>query len=263
MNKILVVGLFFFCSIAFAAPVGNPAFPKVLEEGFIFSPASKFSIRLGYEGNFVLDKKLKQKNNPVRDSNFFSLYLNSGVATLNLLNRLDLFGTYGKGKIEADWISEEDTNVLYYLDLKSNDQETWSYGTKIIFFEWGKINFSAGGRQLFIEPEISSFTKEGIVYSAEGSKIKYKEWQVDVGLSYKTTYLIPYFCAKYSKAKAEFLVDGAIGQSFGSNFLKMKNKNQVGIAIGCTFSNNKFFMLNGEVRLFDEEAFTISGDVKF
>lgn len=263
MKNILILSFFCLFGVIHAAPVGNPSFPKILEEGFIFSPASKFSIRLGYEGNFVLDQRLKKEKNPFTDIDSFTIFVNSGIATINILNRLDLFGTYGEGRIEADWINEEGTNILYYLELQSKYDSTWSCGTKIIFFEWGKVNCSAGGRYFFIEPTVSRFTKDSVSYPTESSKLKLDEWQVDLGLSYKTAFLIPYICGKYSKTKADFSIENVVISSDGSNTLKMKNRNVVGMAVGCTFSNGKYFMLNAEARLFDEEAFTVSGEFKF
>ena len=262
-KNILILSFLCFFSIGYSSPVGNPAFPKVIEEGFIFSPASKFSVRLGYEGNFALDKRFKQQANPFSDINCFTLYLNSGIATINFLNRLDLFATYGEGRIEADWINEEGTNIYYYLEFESKYDEAWSCGTKIIFFEWGKVNFSAGGRYFIIDPPVARLTREVVSHSEESAKLELREWQVDVGLSYSTSFLIPYICAKYMKAKAKLSVEDLVISSNGTNVLNMKNKNSVGMALGCTFSNHKYFMLNAEARLFDEQAFTVSGEFKF
>lgn len=265
MKNILILGVICLVGIAHAAPVGNPAFPKILEEGFIFSPASKFSIRLGYEGNFVLDKRLKKEKNPFTDINKFTLFENSGIATLNLLNRLDLFGTYGEGRIDLDWINEEGKNILSYFQVQSKYDPAWSCGTKIIFFEWGKVNFSAGGRYFYTKPTVCHFSKNAASYPTDLSNLKLHEWQIDLGLSYKTCFLVPYICGKYSKTKAFFSIEDEAISSDGSKIysLEMKNKNAGGMAIGCTFSNGKYFMLNAEARLFDEEAFTVSGEFKF
>ena len=263
MKKFVVLMLLFFSTALFSLPVGNPAFPKIIEEGLIFSSANKFSLRAGYEGNFVLDRKLHSERNYFNKEESFSIYLNSALLTFNLLNRLDLFGTYGKGKIESDWLSEITANSFFYSDLKAGNTEGWSCGTKIIFFEWGKINFSAGARIFYIDPEIITYAVDRINYNMDNAKLKYKEWQADMGLSYKTPYLVPYICAKYSKAKARLLKENSNTQQLELTDFPMKSKNAVGMAIGCTFSNNQFFMVTGEARFFDEEAYSISGELKF
>ncbi|KPK33138.1 MAG: hypothetical protein AMS24_02175, partial [Chlamydiae bacterium SM23_39] len=69
--------------------------------------------------------------------------------------------------------------------------------------------------------------------------------------------------AKYSKAKAKLAIDNCI---IGSNFsseLYMKSKNNFGMALGCSLSSSKYFLLNAEVRLIDEEAVTINGEFRF
>jgi len=43
----------------------------------------------------------------------------------------------------------------------------------------------------------------------------------------------------------------------------MKSKNNFGMALGCSLSSSKYFLLNAEVRLIDEEAVTINGEFRF
>ena len=264
MKKVtLWLWLCFLCSVLEATPTGNPAFPKVIEEGFIFSPASCFSFRLGYEGNFILDRRLIQNRVSSNKVKSFSSYLNSGLLTINFLKRLDLFATYGIGRIETDWIIQEIPNSLTYIDLGSKYKKAWSVGTKIIFFEWGKTTFSAGGRYFDMSPTITFLSKSSDVVDVNNDKIKFKEWQIDIGLSYKADIFIPYLCAKYSKAKVDLSIKDVIISSEGNDYLEMTNRNNYGMALGCSFSNSKYFMLNAEVRLIDEEAFTVSGEFKF
>jgi len=47
----------------------------------------------------------------------------------------------------------------------------------------------------------------------------------------------------------------------GSN--QFTNHTPVGVFIGCSLTTGRYFMLNVEGRLVDEEAVTISGDVRF
>ena len=47
----------------------------------------------------------------------------------------------------------------------------------------------------------------------------------------------------------------------GSN--SFENCHKVGVYVGCAISNGRYFMLNLEGRLVDEEAITVSGDFRF
>jgi hypothetical protein len=255
--------LLFHCFFVEAASSGNPASPKVVEEGFFFSSASSFSFRLGYEGIFVPDRKMRKESSSPRSINDFELYLNSGMCTLNILNRLDLFATYGKGKLKINWINVEHSNELYHLKMESNDHSSWSTGTKIIFFEWGNTCFSIGGRYLYFHPSLSYLSKQFLIFPTKKAKIRFKEWQTDLGLSYKADILIPYLCLRYSKAKAHLSINDLFISQEGLTSLKMINRDNVGLALGCSISSGKYFFLNSEVRLFDEEGFTLSGEFKF
>lgn len=253
---------FFYFSLE-ATPTGNPATPKIIQEGIIFSSAKSFGVKLGYEGNFVVDKRLIQADGILKRVDDFSFSMNSAVLTFNFVNRLDLYGTYGIGRIEADWLINDGPDVLYYLDLQTKYDWSYSLGTKVIFFEWGNVSLSAGGRYFYFRPTISYFSKVANVFHLSETKMKFWEWQADIGLSYNINIFTPYICAKYSKAKASFSIPDVIISSNGSSKQTFKNKNDFGMALGCSFSNGKYFLLNVEVRLIDEEAFTVSGEFKF
>ena len=54
-----------------------------------------------------------------------------------------------------------------------------------------------------------------------------------------------------------------IGICKSKDGVHFENRTPVGIVIGCSISNGKYFMLNIEGRLIDEDAVTISGDLRF
>lgn len=252
-----------FSSMVFASPVGNPAAPNAIEEGFFIPPSSSMSVRLGYEGDFISDRRLKQEGTN-RRVNDFSQSANSGVLTVNILNRLDVFGTFGEAKIKTNWIIATEPDSFSFLDLQTDFRTNWSTGVKAIFFEWGKTSLSFGGRYSSTKPSILSITKDGRVFPITGkSDFKFWQWQVDGGLSYKIDLFIPYLSAKYAKAKANVFIDDLIINSNNTSRLVMENKNSFGMAVGCTLTCSKYVMLNVEARLVDEESFTVSGDIRF
>jgi hypothetical protein len=86
---------------------------------------------------------------------------------------------------------------------------------------------------------------------------------VDMGLAYKIDIFIPYVGVKYLDAKAR-VKDASIAIAADShNWMKMRNRDPVGVYAGCTLSNSKYFMLTIEARFIDEEAISVVGEMKF
>jgi hypothetical protein len=253
----------FFLTTLKATSVGNPSAPHAIEEGFFISPSSNMSFRLGYEGNFTSNQRLKQEGATSKRVNEFSESANSGTLTINVLNRLDVFATFGQAKIKANWIIEPESNVFSYLDLETEYNTRYSAGLKAIFFEWGKASVSFGGKYICNKPEIISISKDGRLFPMAKNDFKFWQWQIDGGVSYKIDFFIPYVSLAYSKVRAKVFVEDLILNSNNLSELTMENKNSLGMALGCTLTNSKYFMLNIEARLFDEESYTVSADIRF
>lgn len=262
MKRLFILFLLAYIQILEATPCGNPSAPSIIKRGFIIHPEKWVSLRIGYEGNFISDKRLLQNSDIPRRVNKFEQDLNSATVTLNLLRRLDLYGIVGASRLKADWIIEEGADKSY-IQMETGYELAWSAGAKAIFFEWGDITFSIGGRYFETEPDIRWLNKKEETYTFEDCKMSFTEWQIDAGISYKIGILFPYVCGKYSKAKSKLAVDDVVISSDGGSELYLKSKNRYGMALGTSFSNRKYFFLNIEVRLIDEEAFTVSGDIKF
>jgi len=262
MKKIILI-LTFFSVFGFSMPAGNPSSPSLIKEGFFISQATWFNFRVGYEGDFVRDRRLLQNDGSKRKVNEFKRYNNSVKAVFNVLKRLDIYGTWGENKIEANWVIEEMQNAYSFLEIESRYDNCWSCGGKAIFFEWGNTNFSVGGGYSYTKPKILYLIKNGEIDKLDFFNMNFNEWQVDVGISYKIDIFTPYALLKYSKAKSKLAIDGTIIASNFSSELYMKSNNNLGIALGCALSSSKYFFLNAEVRLIDEEAVTINGEFKF
>ncbi|KPK32073.1 MAG: hypothetical protein AMS24_04985, partial [Chlamydiae bacterium SM23_39] len=217
-----------FNSFIFSMPAGNPSFPSLIKKGFFISQATWFNFRVGYEGNFVRDRLFLQNDQSKKKVDDFKKYSNSVKGVFNILKRLDIYGTWGENKIEANWIIEEMQDVYSFLEIESKYSNCWSCGGKAIFFEWGNTTLSLGGGYSYTNPKILYLIKNGEVDKLDSFNINVHEWQVDMGISYKIDMFVPYVLAKYSKAKAKLAIDNCI---IGSNFsseLYMKSKNNFG-----------------------------------
>lgn len=130
-------------------------------------------------------------------------------------------------------------------------------------FEWGKATLGMGGRYEQTASNLSWLTADGVSQSVSGTRLQWREWQVDLDLSYHIDLLTPYIGTKYSNVKTRIRnAQTAIGANNSHNSY-FKNRNPVGLVLGCSLSTGKYFMLNLEARLIDEEAVTVSADIRF
>jgi hypothetical protein len=246
----------------FGAPVGNPSFPEIIEEGFFISRDSWLDLRFGYEGDFVGDARLEQSQESSGRVDNFAQNTNAGTATLNILDRIDIYGVFGSSKVSSEWrFSNAGINSL--AELETLYSYLWGVGARGILFEWGSLSLGTGGRYERSHYDNVWLTINGASQPVSGTCLIWRDWQVDLDMSYKIEIFTPYVGVKYSNVVAElgdFVVAIANNGSGNNRFV---NRSPVGVFIGCTLSTGRYFMLNVEGRLIDEEAVTIAGDLRF
>ncbi|HSX26599.1 MAG TPA: hypothetical protein VLE89_06300 [Chlamydiales bacterium] len=257
---------FIFCiafSALYAAPVGNPSAPGLIEEGFFIPCDSWVDIRFGYEGDFISDARLKQYDEGHGRVDRYRQDTNAGTATFNIVDRFDIYGVLGSSRSCADWRFTDSVGDVHQIEIETHYDFLWGAGARAILFEWGAVNLGIGGRYEHCCFRPSWLTSDGVNKSTSGSNFHWHEWQVDLDISYQIDLLTPYIGLKYSNDKVEvtgFSIPIASNESGTNHF---KNRTPVGVFIGCSLSTGEYFMLNVEGRLIDEEAVTISGDVRF
>ncbi len=245
-----------------AAPVGNTMAPELIQEGFLIPANSWIDFRVGYEGDFVGDGRLQQIEEGSGRVDTFQQYTNAATFTLNILDRLDLFGVFGSSRVCADWRFDTGSTITR-IEIETLYHFLWGAGARAIAFEWGKVCLGIGGRYAFASYKPSWLTTNATPVSVSGTRLVWREWQVDLDLSYNIDLFTPYLGVKYSNAKAKLGAFPTPVAANGSGSDHFENKTPVGIFIGCSISNSKYFMLNLEGRLVDEDAVTISGDLRF
>lgn len=247
----------------FAAPVGDPAFPQLIQQGFFIPRTSPVSVRSGYEGDFISDARLEQYDQGVGRVDSYQKNTNSGTITLNFVNRLDLYAILGSSRTQADWRFTDTSNVVHRVELETFYDFLWGAGGRALLYEWGSVGLGLGGRYEQSHYDPVWLTVDGVPQSATGTHLHWEEWQIDLDLSYTIDFFTPYIGVKYSYVRTHLgTFDTPIaGDDSGTN--SFKNRTPVGVCIGCSLSTGKYFMLNVEGRLVDEEAVTISGDFRF
>jgi hypothetical protein len=249
-----------FPLFAFGAPVGNTAAPGLIEKGFFSTVESSF--RIGYEGDFVADGRMEQVDQGNGRVDTYKQYTNSGTFTLNFMNRLDLYAVFGSSKTKADWRIQNETSI-HRIKMKTDKNFLWAAGARAILFEWMKTYLGCGGRFSSTTDKPVWLTSDGVSIPVEGTHFHWEQWQVNLDICYRISFFTPYIGVKYSSEKAHLGTFNTSISDSGSGSDSFKNRDPVGLYLGCALSNGHYFMANLEGRLIDEEAITLSADFRF
>lgn len=247
----------------FAAPVGDPSAPQLIQDGFFISRDSWIDVRVGYEGDFVSDARMEQQIDSSGRVDGYKQNTNAGTLTLNILDRLDLYGVFGSSRTSSDWRFTTPTGGISRANMQTMYNFLWGIGARGVLFEWGTTSLGLGGRYASSHYQPAWLTINGANANVNGALMHWKEWQVDLDVSYKIDLFTPYIGLKYSSAHTTLQNFPVAIANNGSGNNHFHNRIPVGIFLGCSLSTGKYFMLNIEGRLVDEEAFTISGDIRF
>jgi hypothetical protein len=243
------------------APVGNAAAPKLIQEGVYASPSTGWSIRLGYEGDFVFDGRMEQQGGGRIDE--YTQDTNSGVLILNFHDRLDFYGILGSSDTAADWRFINPSDQVLRMEVTTNTSFLWALGGHAILYEWGPACLGFGGRYATSHAELKKISQNGVLFPAAGAVAHWSSWQIHLDLSCRIDFFTPYIGVKYSNARMDFDHFPVQIGSNGERNNHLRNKDPIGFYLGCTISSGQWFMLNLEGRLADEEAATVSADLRF
>jgi len=258
MKKYLL--LLLFTKPLFALYMGNPSAPEMIEEGFFFCKENYFSVKGGYQRDWVFDRNMKAVSKISGRLDDFEYTADQGVLTFDLINMIEIYGSFGAAKFYS---SNRPSGMGVRHEYQSYDQFTWGAGLKGSLYTWKGLTFGINGAYQKAKPSIKWITSNGaLVTPIEGSKISFYEWQVGVGASYEIDIFNPYLGVKYSNAGALFkhLPPGFLPT--GRHF-KTKNRRKFGMVLGTTLSNGNRFAANVEARLIDEQALTLAASIKF
>jgi hypothetical protein len=258
-----LLGLATFSSACvFGAPVGCPAAPGLIKEGFFISPNAPVNVRAGYEGDFVADARLQQSGPGQGRVDNFNQQTNAGTITLNGVNRVDLFGLCGSSRACTDWRFTVD-DVTHRAEVVTLYNFLWGAGTRAIVYKTCAASLGVGGRYEECQYDNLWLTIDGTEHSGANTFLHWRVWQVDFDFGYQIDIFTPYIGIKYSNIRVKIGDFDEPVSNDGSGSDQFKNRTPVGVFIGCSLSSGKYFMLNVEGRLIDEEGVTISGDFKF
>ena len=220
--------------------VGNPALPNILQEGLFFSKDNAISIKTAYQRDWVFNMNMKAVSNISGAIDDFTNFSDQGVILVNFFNHISLYGSIGAMRIYASHIPRAGVQNMYQTD----NQLTWGIG----------------GRAT---PSIKWMTQNGTPFTPNArSSIDFNQWQIGLGASYQISIFYPYLSVKYLNANSFF---NHLPAHFFSNtnHFKTSNRKKFGIALGTTISTGSIFDLSVEAQLIDQEAFTLTGEIRF
>ncbi|MGC1878729.1 MAG: hypothetical protein WA347_02785 [Rhabdochlamydiaceae bacterium] len=258
--------LFFFLIVslnAFALYNGNPSLPMMPEEGTIISKEDWFGLKVGYQLDYVYDRRLRMEHRHVdeerRKVQEYNSLSNQGVVTLNFNDRVEIFGSLGAMQFELSQRPFEDTKVSYH----TGSHFAWGVGGRAILAYWGDIQVSVNAAYLQSNPPLSSVEVNDNSYPKKGAEAEFREWQIGAGVSYRWDWFIPYLGFDYSDFRMKIEHLNSLKFLFHRNHVVFKEVYPIGIFLGFGLSPTRGFNINFEARFINENGVSFSGDLKF
>ncbi len=255
--------LLFFPFSLFSFYTGNPLSPSMLQRSLFGRPNGLISIGVGYLADFLTDLPLQVEGKP-EEINFeypknFSMESQMSSASIHLVRRLEIYGYLGTSAEKLGFFPFTGGK----MDLKSGTNFSYAVGGKAILLDFHRAVLSLD-YAYFCIPSSSKLRKklEGIhlpdfITRPLGSqKMQWRQWHIAMGTSFRIGPLSPYVGGRYSHAKLKILVSDAPS-------LRLKGENHWGLFAGLSLMLSHSFFVTGELRWFDETAYSTSAVLAF
>ncbi len=242
---------------AHALYLGNPAEPQIMDQGFFFSQDALFTIKVGYQGDFVLNRRLRAEGPSGHRIDRFEYQMNQGVITFNFLDRLEAYGSVGAFNTTF-WHRPPPDSAL--REVTSHDSWTAGGGLRALLMQWGHTALGIDAKFQYGRSPARWISVSGVGYGTH-AHLTYREWQTGIAVSHTIDWFTPYIGATYSNVHAD--INGLKHSTYPYSHFKMRNPAHFGLVIGCTLSSGKKFDLTGEAHMVDELAFSLTGNLKF
>ncbi len=249
----------FFLPFSFilSAPVSDSSSPAVLQQGIFLEENNWGNVQAGYEGNFVFDRRLARYADGEKRIDRYEIYIQSGDIQLDWQDKFSVFTTLGSGKIDTDFQIVANGYCRRAV-LKSAEDFSWSLGLKALLASWKNLHVGAGCRYTTLEPLLHFFSLDGELVDTNGQRLHFREWQVNVGVSYEVGFFTPYIGSKYTQARSHVeLPTSSNGITEDEKKQFFRSRQNFGLYLGCTITPRKLFFVTLETRLIDEEAVSV------
>jgi len=244
MKKYLFLIAIFFAGPSYALYIGNPSTPALIYEGVFVSDLIPISLRIGFEGDFLFEKKFTFPNTGYKESHIEgNFYL--GELVVNFFERLDLGISAGGSQMG-----------LFSTFEPSNKSEKSDFGYaiqahgKLIIFNVKFVTLAFDGRYLMAKAKDCSFLDSG------DALFRFRQWQASMSLSTKLGFFSPYIGGVFDSSRFRISKE----ESFSINGIEKEN---LGVFLGLTFSTNSYFLITLEGHLYSETSFGLNAQLRF
>lgn len=239
----------------------NPALPALESDGLIKSPPAWICFRLGYMSDNLYRQRYNEEfqiEGRSTPSSYVKLLTNAATITLDFKNWLDLNAIVGSAQMQIDH------------DVYTKQQLAWGVGAKLLIFQTESIFVGLDLKYFQSNQKPLYLASSGYAYNVLSDfKLNYSEQQAALGIAYRNQMISPYVYASYLYSKINptpitLLVrmpfyDG-YAQSVSSSVI---NKRRWGMAFGATIVGGSKGSVTIESRFFNQNAFNVSGDLRF
>lgn len=252
--------LFFFCSLSslYGIWVGNPGEPALIEKGIYFQN-SLVSLRLGYLSDWVYQQRFQEEfllAEKTRTNNELSTY--AGLATLNFVKRLDLYGLLGASQSQID------------SQIFTRREFAWGVGCKLIFLKHKNLFCAADVKYFETDQKPLFFVIEDLPYNVINNYTsRYFDVQAAVGFAYRISLFVPYINATYiythlSPEPPLVLIRFPDGDDVADLPLpSLISRKRWGMALGFSLIDIAKASLALEWRVFNQNAINVTGQIRF
>lgn len=268
------------CGQVHALPLGNPGQASLLCKGLFLEGSCDLdpyewetwcdavSARAGYYGDFVFNRHMEVTPSwSGKRIEHMKITTQAGYLAANIYDTLDIFSTFGSTRLTIN------TNASAFgiddgsrLELVSNNHFSWSVGLRGTIFQRGNTYYGIEAQYLYARPDLRRATLADTVsdFPVHDAHLKYWEWQVGLGIAQKINNIVPYFGAKYSRAKLN-VNDMHLLFDDGTTLIlhNLDSKFNGGFVFGVSLVDCKNMSLSVEYRFPDERAFYVDGQIRF
>jgi hypothetical protein len=237
--------------------MGNPAEPQIIDQGFWIAQDASFGVKMGYRGDRVGDRKMRAHGNAHGRIDNMTLSFDQGVLSFGYIDRVEIYGSAGSVCGELSNRPHSDNKRRQY---QTHNGWTAGAGGQFLLAQWGKTVIGIDGKIQWGNPGMKWMAVDGVSKNT-GGHLKSCEWQVSFAVSHTADWLTPYLGVKYSNV--HMAVSGIPKAIYPHSKVNMTNRDRFGLALGCTLSPGKKFDLFAEVQMFDEQALSFGGNLKF
>lgn len=265
-------------SLAVAATVGGPEIDVPEESLFLKEEAVKRTLDR-YEYNMrikasleieVITKRELTSSSEVTDAELKGQYWMLKISN-NFYDIVEPYIKVGTSNLEIKW-DQNNNNVK----VEPNNGFIWGIGAKAKLLEskdYGiKLTLDAQYRNFNADIDIAKLGGSTSVASPIDETFDIKEWQISLLTSKKIIvpigrsdyYIIPYggitFLSSEVDVKFTQSTSGLLYSTYDAS-----DENMVGLVLGCNIMPFflSYYLLNFELRLINETAFTLGGTIKF